>query len=170
MCPIFVGSEVFRSSWYQIGAEFTHLYTSSPNDWVSSLSWPATTLDTLVSAETHQIIEPWAEAKRRVLAICWEVGFWKNRVGFRMLIYNFVTEDRSETGPWSFSEIWSLFTGFKYFIWEGRSKLTSTFTAQDFNIRSRSGFQVYAFENDWVFSKSWIGDSKTTKIQVKKVR
>ena len=59
----------------------------------------------IVSAETHQIIEPWAEAKRRVLAICWEVGFWKNRVGFRMLIYNFVTEDRSETGPWSFSEI-----------------------------------------------------------------
>ena len=27
LCPIFVGSEVVRSSLYQIGAEFTHLYT-----------------------------------------------------------------------------------------------------------------------------------------------
>ena len=78
MCPIFVGSEVVRSNLYRknIGAEFTlefGVYRDPPQTW------------TLVSAEAHQIIEPWAEAGRRALIICWQVGFWKGRVGFRML-------------------------------------------------------------------------------------
>ena len=149
MCPIFVGSEVvlYRKN---IGAEFTlgfGVYRDPPQTW------------TLVSAEAHQIIEPWAvgrsgkkgshhllasrflERPRRISDAFWFRRLKTHANNFKPSNLQFC--NLSQVRNWTMVIFWNLIFIYRlYFIWEGRLKLTSTVTAQDFNFRS--GFQAHA--------------------------